>query len=111
MCEEHPDRANLIGRQRQGNGPGRQSAPTNDLGFALVPNVLAKTPAYVNQVRNQSLAAKAGLRANDLILNINGRRVDSRKNAELLLSTIDRADAVRLLIQRGNELIAIDLNP
>ena len=82
-----------------------------DLGLALVPNVLSKTPAYINQVKPESPASKAGLKTNDLILNINGKRVDSRKNVEQFLSTINRADSFRLLIQRGSELLNIEIQP
>ncbi len=82
-----------------------------DLGLTLVPNVLPKTPAYVDQVAIDSIAARSGLKPNDLVIAINGQRVDSRKALEELISTIDRADPVALLIQRGNELVSIEIRP
>lgn len=82
-----------------------------ELGFALVPNVLSRTPAYVNQVRVDSMAAKCGLKANDLILTINGKRVESRRHVDELLASINRADAVRMMVKRGSQLVSIDMIP
>ncbi|MCA9180461.1 MAG: PDZ domain-containing protein, partial [Planctomycetales bacterium] len=81
------------------------------LGIVLVPNVLAKTPAFVDQVQPASLAAIAGLRNDDLILFINSRRVSSQAALLEELTTIDRADKVTLLVQRDNQLQEIVLAP
>ncbi len=82
-----------------------------DLGLALIPDVLPKTPAFVDWVRADSIAARAGLQANDLILLVNEVRVDSRKGLERILSTINRADSFQILVQRGQELIRIQVRP
>jgi serine protease Do len=81
------------------------------LGIVLVPNVLTKTPAFVDQVQPASLAAIAGLRNDDLILFINSRRVSSQAALLEELTTIDRADKVTLLVQRDNQLQEIVLAP
>ncbi|MFN6127271.1 MAG: S1C family serine protease [Planctomycetota bacterium] len=82
-----------------------------DIGLALIPDVLPKTPAFVDWVREDSTAARAGLQPNDLILLINDVRVDSRKGLERILSTINRADSFQLLVQRGQELIRVQVRP
>jgi S1-C subfamily serine protease len=82
-----------------------------DLGLALIPDVLPKTPAFVDWVREDSMAARAGLQPNDLILLVNDTRVDSRKGLERILSTINRADSFQLLVQRGQELIRVQVRP
>ncbi len=81
------------------------------LGIVLVPNVLAKTPAYVDQVEPESVAATAGLQNDDLILFINSRRVPSQAALLEELRTIDRADKVTLLVQRDTQLQEIVLTP
>ena len=43
-----------------------------DLGFALVPDVVRRTPAYVEYVAEESPAAAAGLRAGDLVVLLDG---------------------------------------
>ncbi len=83
----------------------------SDLGLALIPDVLPKTPAFVDWVRENSMAARAGLQPNDLILLVNDTRVDSRKGLERMLSTINRADSFQILVQRGQELIRIQVRP
>ena len=42
------------------------------LGFSLVPEVLNRTPPYIESVRPGSVAFEAGIEADDLIIEING---------------------------------------
>ena len=83
----------------------------NDLGITLIPDVLAKTPPYIDQVREGSIASRAGLQTNDLVLLLNDQRADSRKSLEKMLATINRADSFYVLVQRGQELIRIHVRP
>lgn len=83
----------------------------SDIGITLIPDVLAKTPPFIDQVREGSAALRCGLQTNDLILLLNDQRVDSRKSLERMLSTINRADSFYLLVQRGQELIRIHVRP
>jgi S1-C subfamily serine protease len=62
-------------------------------------------------VKEDSIAARAGLQPNDLILLVNEVRVDSRKGLERILSSINRADSFQILVQRGQELIRIQVRP
>jgi S1-C subfamily serine protease len=80
-----------------------------DLGLELVPDVLVKTPPYIERVIPQSSAAKAELRADDLILFVNGKVVASCKSVVEELAFTDRLDAVRLTVQRGQELVEVTL--
>lgn len=82
-----------------------------DLGLTLIPDVLAKTPAFVDQIRKGSIADRSGIQTNDLILLTNDQRIDSRKSFERVLSTLNRADSFELLVQRGQELIRIQVRP
>ena len=59
----------------------------------------------------KSTAAKAGVKPDDLILFVNGRVVASCKLLADELTFIDRLDPVRLTIQRGQELLEIELIP
>ena len=79
------------------------------LGIVLVPDVWAKTPPYVDRLRPRTPAAAAGLRPDDLILFVNDRMVSSCKDLRDELSYIDRLDPVRLTVQRGQELLNIEL--
>lgn len=80
-----------------------------ELGIVLLPNVVAKTPPFVDRVRPGSVAAKAGVQQDDLILFINDLVISSRTALEEELSYIDRIDEARLVVERDRELIEIVL--
>lgn len=101
-------------------GKGRPSAPRErvrpkrahdlaSLGIALIPDVLVKTPPFIDGIQVDSPAAKAGLKPDDLLLFINGRLVPSCKQAAEELSYLNRLEEVRLTVQRGAELIEVML--
>jgi S1-C subfamily serine protease len=98
----------LAGKSVNRNIAGRRPAdrPMNlkELGILLVPNILIKTPAFVDWVEAGSAADRAGLKSDDLILFLNSMRVSSQAAFVSELKFIDRADAITLLVQRGNEL-------
>ena len=79
------------------------------LGFVLIPDVLDKTPAFVDNVRQGSVAEKMQLQPDDLILFANERIASTCKQLVEELSFIDRIDPVTLTIQRGQNLIDITL--
>jgi S1-C subfamily serine protease len=86
-------------------------ASLSTLGIALIPNILSRTPAYVDLVEKDSRAAKAGLQPDDLILFINSQRISSQNSLVEELNYMDRGDPVTLLIQRGTELREILVRP
>ena len=77
------------------------------LGLRLIPSVHPKTPPFVDEIRADSPAAKAGLRRDDLILFINGRVAASCKAVVDELAGIDRIDPVRVTLQRGQDLVDV----
>ncbi len=81
------------------------------LGLVLVPNVLERTPPYVDEVRAESPAAKAGLKADDLIVFIGQNLVHSCKGFEEELSRIERGSTLKLVVMRNQELVEIEIAP
>ncbi len=79
------------------------------LGIDLVPDVLAKTPPFIDRVLLDSPAYQAGLRPDDLVLFVNERVVSSCKALVDELTFVDRLDAVRLTVQRGQALLEVTL--
>lgn len=79
------------------------------LGIVLVPDALPKTPPYVDRVREGSPAAAAGIRPDDLVLMIDDQLAPSCRAVVEGLERIDRADAVKLTLLRGEELVEIKL--
>ncbi len=80
------------------------------LGMRLVPDVLAKTPPFVDRVERGSAADKAGLRPDDLVLFANGRLVSSCKALLDELSLIDRGENVTLMVERDSTLLEITIS-
>ena len=75
-----------------------------ELGVFLVPDVLPKTPPFVDRVREGSPAEKAGLQTDDLILFVDQNIVGSCKSLREELTYVDRIDDLRLTVQREQEL-------
>lgn len=80
------------------------------LGIVLVPDVLNKTPPFIDEVRADSAASKAGLRPDDLVLFVGDRVASSCKTLRDALSFVDRDASVKLLIQRGQQLFEVELS-
>lgn len=81
------------------------------LGIVLVPDVLERTPPFVDEVRIGSPAAAAGMRPDDLILFVNDHRlIQSCKALTEELQFIDRDDPIKLTVIRGQELVEFELS-
>ena len=90
--------------------PADRPATLSQLGIVLVPDLLAKTPAYVDLVQSGSIAERAGLADDDLILLLNSTRVVSQQTLREELTYIDRSEDILLIVQRGSELKEILLS-
>lgn len=86
-----------------------QPASLELLGIVLIPNVLAKTPPFVDSVVPGSPADKAGVRPDDLVLFVNDRVTSTIQGLKGELAYIDRIDEVRLVLQRGQQLVPVSL--
>jgi S1-C subfamily serine protease len=81
------------------------------LGIVLVPDLLDKTPPFVESVEEESAAARAGLRADDLVIAVNGRSTPSREALQRSLGAMAAGDPVRVSIVRGGRIVEADLGP
>ena len=80
------------------------------LGIVLVPDVVAKTPPFIDRIVPGTAAERAGLQEDDLIIEINGTMTTSSRNVRDLLSLIDRDDDAELTVQRGRDFVTLLLN-
>jgi len=81
-----------------------------DLGVALVPDVVSRTPPYIDRVLPDSPAAKAGLRPDDLVVMIESNVVTSRRQADAIAERYERDATVRVSVLRGDELLECPLS-
>jgi serine protease Do len=89
----------------------RRSLDLASLGIVLVPDVLDRTPPFVDRVQPGSPAAKAGVRADDLIVLSGDHLVQSCKALRSDLEYVDFEDELKLTVLRGQELLQFTLRP
>lgn len=80
-----------------------------DFGLVLVPDVLFRTPAYVDGVAADSLAAQAGIKPNDLVVFANDELVVSIRTLKETLGKLESGDTLRLIVRRDNTLVNVEL--
>lgn len=79
------------------------------LGLVMVPNVLERTPPFVDDVWPGSAAAKAGIHPDDLILFVNDQLVQSCNALVSELSRLESDAEVRLVLMRDHDLMEITI--
>lgn len=94
--------------EKQSRKPARPLA-LNDLGIVMVPEVLSRTPPYVDLIRTGSPAEQVGLRADDLLVLVDDRLIQSCRSLREELEHIDREDAIRLSVMRAGQLMEFTL--
>jgi len=83
------------------------SLTLDQLGIVLVPNILSRTPPFIDTVRAGSLAQHALLKPDDLVVFLNGRLVSSCTILLEELKYLEHDAPVSLTVMRGEELIEV----
>lgn len=96
--QRDPDETNVVARFRP-----------LEFGIVLVPDVLFRTPTFIDRVQPGSAAARAGLQPDDLILFINGDLVQSCRVFKQSLGRIDSGGVLKLTVRRGDKLLPVEL--
>jgi serine protease Do len=81
------------------------------IGAVLVPDLLDRTPPFVESVDPESQAARAGLHTDDLVIAVGPRSVTTRAAVEQALGSLAPGDPVKLTVIRRGELVELDLGP
>ena len=89
--------------------PATAAGPGGYHGIVFVPNILDRTPAYVEDVQPDSPAAKAGLRADDLVSFVDGEPIISIKAFNEYMRRTRSGMTIRLEVRRGEALQPIEL--
>ena len=80
-----------------------------DFGIVTIPDVVNRTPAYVDRVLPGSLAEKAGLLPNDLVLFTGDNLVQSCRLFKDELGRLESNDPLKLVVRRGDKLVTIEM--
>lgn len=78
-------------------------------GIQLVPNVVERTPPYIEEVVADSPADKAKLRPDDLIVYIDGLPVQDINTFNSIMAGFAPGAEIKLEIQRGDKLTTVPL--
>ncbi len=81
------------------------------LGAILMPDLLDRTPPFVESIAPASPAARAGLRPDDLVIAVGPRSVTTRAAVEQALGVLAPGDPVKMTVIRAGTLVEIDLGP
>ncbi|QDT35038.1 S1C family serine protease [Thalassoglobus polymorphus] len=90
-----------------GGEPSESDYQSIDFGFVLVPDVVARTPAFLDKVIEKSKAEEFGLRPDDLIVFANGELVQSIRTFNEILDQLIPGDDLQLIVRRGDDLITV----
>jgi len=92
--------------QAAGENP-RRYAPI-DFGLVMIPDVVFRTPAFIDAVVAGSQAADAGLKPDDLVMFVNDELIQSSRALKQVLGHIESGDPVRITVRRDAELLTVD---
>lgn len=80
-----------------------------DFGLVMIPDVVPRTPAYVEDVVAGSAAAIAGLKTDDLVLFVNGELIQSCRHLNEVLGKLEEGGNLELVFRREGKLQTIKL--
>ncbi|MHC4875725.1 MAG: S1C family serine protease [Planctomycetota bacterium] len=89
--------------EREAPVDARTYDPT-DFGIVMVPDVLFRTPAYVDRTLSNSDARRLGLKPDDLVLFVDDELVQSIREMKDAIGRIEAGDTLRLTIRRDDQL-------
>jgi serine protease Do len=89
--------------------PDRSRGDGGFHGIVLVPNVVERTPPYVEEALPGSPAAKAGIRPDDLIVYVDGEPVSSIAGFRSIMGRTHPGQTVKLEVRRGERLESIEI--
>ena len=79
-----------------------------DFGLLMIPDVVFRTPAYIEVVDANSLAEELKLKQGDLILFVNDTLVQSCRELRQEFGRLEAGDDLLLTIRRGDQLMTVE---
>ena len=89
-----------------------QAKPGNaELGVKLFQLAGNREPAYVDQVKRGSPAAEIGMRPDDLIISLDGKKTATVQAFKDVMDEMEPGREIIIIFKRGNELIRVPITP
>jgi serine protease Do len=102
-------RLGVQGKYKPRIRPPPTSGPGGYTGIKFVPNVLDRTPPYIDEIMPGSPAEKGGLLVNDLVSFIDGEPIYSIKSYLEFMSRTRPGSVVRMEVRRGDNLQSVEV--
>ena len=80
-----------------------------DFGIVTIPDVISRTPAYIDRILPGSQAEKVGLLPNDLILFVGEDLVQSCRMLKDELGRLEANDPLKVIVRRGDVLVSVEM--
>ncbi len=80
-----------------------------DFGLVMIPDVVPRTPAYIEDVIPGSAAAAAGVKTEDLILFINGELIQSCRHLNEVFGKLEDGSTIDVVFRRDAKLQTVKL--
>jgi serine protease Do len=78
-------------------------------GIIFVPNILERTPPYIDATEPNSPAAKAGLKPNDLVSFVDGEPIGNIRAFQEAIKKLRAGTVIKVEIRRGDKLQNVEL--
>lgn len=80
-----------------------------DFGLVMIPDVVVRTPPFIDRVVAGSAAEQVGLKSNDLILFVGDTLAPSYRILKDELGRLEAGDRLKLVVRRGDQLVTVEL--
>lgn len=87
----------------------QREIPPRTFGLILVPDIVFRTPAYIDEVLPGSAAEQAKLQPDDLIVFLNGKVVSSVRTLQTELNQLQPGQDAEFIVRRGSELVTVKI--
>jgi serine protease Do len=81
------------------------------LGLELIPNLLDRTPPYIDRILKSTPATNAGLRPDDLILLLDDHLIQTINDWQDELKNHESTEPISITVDRGGKLIKMKIAP
>jgi serine protease Do len=79
------------------------------LGMVMLPNILPRTPPFIESVRPGSPADKAGVKPDDMVLFVDEQLIQSVAALDAVLGRIASDERISLTVERDRKLVKVTL--
>lgn len=81
-----------------------------DFGIVMLPNIVPRTPAYIDRILPNSAAQKAGLQPNDLIVFVGDDLIQSCRDFIDVMNRLESGGKLPVIVRRESALVRVEFS-